>query len=167
MIFFTNVGHDYASKIPKSKYDAKHYLHLNKIKQTKSIFITPSDTEEIRQILGKLKCKNSSGHDELSCRLLKAIGESIAEPLCKLVNKSICEGTFPDILKIAKVIPMYKSKEKCNVSNYRPISLLSSISNFFEKVMHNRLYSFFQTNKMFYENQYGFRKQRSGVQSMQ
>ena len=84
MIFFTNVGHDYASKIPKSKCDAKHYLHLNKIKQTKSIFITPSDTEEIRQILGKLKCKNSSGHDELSCRLLKAIGESIAEPLCKL-----------------------------------------------------------------------------------
>ena len=68
--FFTNVGHDYASKIPKSKYDAKHYLHLNKIKQTKSIFITPSDTEEIRQILGKLKCKNSSGHDELSCRKL-------------------------------------------------------------------------------------------------
>ena len=83
MIFFTNVGHDYASKILKSKYDAKHYLHLNKIKRTKSIFITPSDTEEIRQILGKHKCKNSSGHDELSCRLLKAIGESIAEPLCK------------------------------------------------------------------------------------
>ena len=94
---FTNVGHDYASKIPKSKHDAKHYFHQNKIKQTKSIFIAPSDTEEMRQILGKLKCKNSSGHDELSCRLLKAIGEYIAEPLCKLVNKSICEGIFPTL----------------------------------------------------------------------
>ena len=97
---------------------------------------------------------------------MKAIGESIAEPLCKLVNKSICEGIFPDILKIAKVIPIYKSKEKCNVSNYRPISLLSSISKILEKVMHNRLYSFFQKNKMFYENQYGFRKQRSTVDAV-
>ena len=159
-----NVGHDYASKIQKSKYDAKHYLHLNKINQTKSIFIMPSewDTEEIRQILGKLKCINSSGHDELSCRLLKAIGEPIAEPLCKLVNKSICEGIFPDTLK---VIPIYKNKEKCNVSNYRPISLLSSLSKIWENVI-NRLYFFFQTNDMFYENQYGFRKQRSTVDAV-
>ena len=90
----------------------------------------------------------------------------IVEPLCKLVNKSICEGIFPYILKIAKAIPIYKSNEKCNVSNYRPISLLSSISNILEKVMHNRLYSFFQTNKMFYENQYCFRKQRSTVDAV-
>ena len=53
-------------KMPKSKYDAKHYLHLNKIKQSKSIFITLPDTEEIRQMLGTLNCRNSSGHDELS-----------------------------------------------------------------------------------------------------
>ena len=142
-VFFTNIVHDYASKIPKSKYDAKHYLHLNKIKQSKSIFITSSDTEEIRQILGKLKCKNSSGHDEISCRFLQAIGEYIPEPLCKLVNKYICEGIFPDTLKIAKVNRIYKNKEKCNVSNYKPISLLSSLSKILEKVMHNRLYSFF------------------------
>ena len=164
--FFTNVGPTYAEQIPQSKHSSKHYLRLKKDEQPRSIFLSPSDPYEIIRILNCMKSKNSSSHDELSSRFLKSIGNSIAKPLSILVNKSMLSGVFPDKLKIAKVIPIYKNKEKCSVSNYRPISLLSSLSKILEKVMHNRLYSFFQSKDMFYKHQYGFRQKHNTIDAI-
>jgi len=60
-------------------------------------------------------------------------------------------------MKTAKVIPIYKSKDKTNMSNYRPISLLPTISKILEKVVHNRLYNFLSVNNILNVNQFGFR----------
>ena len=71
-------------------------------------------------------------------------------------------GIFPEALKLAKVTVLYKGKgEDTNFENYRPISLLSIISKIYERAVFNQLYEFFQSKKLFYESQYGFRKNHS------
>jgi hypothetical protein len=66
-------------------------------------------------------------------------------------------GIFPDKLKIAKIIPIYKKEEETLFNNYRPISLLPAISYIFEKIIFKQLYNFFQEQNLFYNAQYGFR----------
>ena len=62
-------------------------------------------------------------------------------------------------MKIAKVIPIYKSSDQCNLQNYRPVSLLSAFSKILEKkkIMYNKMMSFLDTKKILYKHQYGFR----------
>ena len=68
---------------------------------------------------------------------------------------------FPKSLKIAKVIPIYKKDDPSQITNYRPISLLPSISKVLEKIVYKRLYSFLNQNNLLIPNQYGFRKNNS------
>ena len=70
-------------------------------------------------------------------------------------------GLVPNMAKFAKTIPIYKAKDKKNISNYRPIYLLPVISKILEKVVHKNVYSFLEKNKVLYASQYGFRKNRS------
>ena len=83
------------------------------------------------------------------------------QPLMEIVNTSILEGTFPKKLKLAKVVPVFKSGEDTDPNNYRPISLLSTFNRIFERLMYKRLKSFFEINGLFYESQYGFREKHS------
>ena len=89
---------------------------------------------EIECIIRQLPNKTSHGHDKISNKLLKDLSCSISLPLCSIFNQSITEGKFPDAMKKAEVIPLYKGKEFDRVINYRPISLLLTISKVLEKV---------------------------------
>ena len=97
----------------------------------------------------------------ISTHLLKEISLLIAEPLSLIINQSLCSGIFPSKLKIAKVIPLHKKNEKDLLDNYRPISLLPSISKVFERIVYNQLYSYLTTNGILFKSQYGFRKLHS------
>ena len=66
-------------------------------------------------------------------------------------------GIFHESLKIAKVKPLFKKNDYHTISNYRPISLLPSISKVFERIIHQQTYSYFQKNNLFNSSQYGFR----------
>ena len=94
-------------------------------------------------------------------KLLQIGAPILCEPISKVINKSLKLGTFPTLLKIAKVIPIFKAGSKALVSNYRPISLLPLVSKIFEKVMYNRLSLFFQQQKILYKKQFGFQKGKS------
>ena len=85
----------------------------------------------------------------------------IVEPLLHIYNLSFVHGVFPDMLKISKVIPVYKKGDKSIVSNYRPISLTSSFSKILEKLMHKRLSNFLEKYKILYDYRFGFRKNYS------
>ena len=125
---------------------------------------TRTTPEEIVEIIRKMKPKSSSGLDNISCRLMKDISDIIAIPLTSLINQSLQSGIFPDKLKIAKVVPIFKAGKdniESYVHNYRPISLLSCFSKIFERVVYNQLYNHLQINKLLYESQYGFRKSHS------
>ena len=70
--------------------------------------------------------------------VIKKLFHFISTPLMNIINLSFVKGIFPDKLKIAKVIPIYRAEDPCLFANYRPISL-PNFSKFFEKVMYNRL----------------------------
>jgi len=77
--------------------------------------------------------------------------------LSKLINLSFSSGTLPSLLKVAKVIPVYKKGSPFEVENYRPISLLSNLDKIFQKLMHKRVISFLESHKILYSFQFGFR----------
>ena len=85
----------------------------------------------------------------------------ISNILADLFNKSFAVGIFPYALKIAKIIPIHKKDSKLECGNYRPISILSNLDKILEKLMYKRIYSFFETNNIIYDLQFGFRKNYS------
>ena len=76
-------------------------------------------------------------------------------------------GVFPNKLKIAKVIPLYKSGNRNCTSNYRPISILPTISKIFKKLLHKRIYNFLEHSNLIYDYQFGFRQGHSSVHAVQ
>ena len=81
--------------------------------------------------------------------------------MVEIVNSSLASGVFPSRMKTAKVVPIHKGGSKLDIQNYRPISLLSAFSKFFEKIMQHRVSNFLNANGSLHENQYGFRSGRS------
>ena len=81
--------------------------------------------------------------------------------MANLINLSFSTGLFSKILKQAKTIPIFKKGDQQDCKNYRPFSLLSSISKIIEKLVHRQLYGFVEFNKYLYTNQFGFRNLHS------
>ena len=78
-----------------------------------------------------------------------------------IINQSLDTGVFPTKLKIAKVIPIFKKDDDTKFSNYRPISILPTISKVFERVIFEQLYNYINSLNLFYHGQYGFRENHS------
>ena len=123
-----------------------------------TMYLEPCTISEIAGIIHKLK--NSSTSD-YNVTVIKQVNHTISKILCNVINSSLSLGSFPYSLKIAKVVPIHKSGSRTDVSNYRPISLLSLFSKVYEKVMYSRLTSFFSKENIIYPRQYGFRAQHS------
>ena len=158
--YFANIGENLASKIPKSKKPINEYLA--KIQRNdKSLFLRPTSEHEINKIIDKLPNKNSSGHDNISNILLKKLKAPLLKPLNIVFNQSITSGIFPEQMKLANVFPLHKGKEKFLPTNYRPISLLLTISKVLEKIIYTRTYSFLNESNQLYVSQYGFRNNHS------
>ena len=106
--------------------------------------------------------KNSSaGQDSILASIAKPLIQYYAKPISRLINSSFENGLFPDELKIAKVIPIFKNGDKKDTVNYRPISVLTFFSKIFEKTMYNHLISFIDKENILYKFQFGFRKSHS------
>jgi hypothetical protein len=123
-----------------------------------SIRIIPITEAEIKSIIHSLKPKLSSGYGEINSKILKTCDSVFSHPLNFVWNHSICEGIFPDYLKIAVVNPLYKKGDKTNMTNFRPVSLFTVFSKVFEKAMHSRLSHHLHTNNILVPEQRGFRK---------
>lgn len=133
---------------------------------TPELILNPTTVSEISKIILDLKTKPSSGLDEISSKLLKHCKEEIIIPLTYIVNLSFKEGVFPNALKKSKVIPKFKKGDTTLVENYRPISLLSTISKVIEKAMLVRLMSHLINNNILSTQQHGFLKGRSTITAL-
>ena len=165
--YFSEIGAKLANKTGKCTKTFKQYFDNNIPNYPNSMVMTETDKTEIIKIINKLQNKTSCGHDNISNKLIKGIKQGISDPLTKIFNKSINEGTVPTKLKLAEIRPIYKgkgSKKECN--NYRPISILPSISKILEKIVYERLINFILKNNILDENQYGFRKNRSTIDAI-
>ena len=126
-----------------------------------SIAIHPCDESEIELIISSFDVKKACGPNSIPNDLLHLLKKDIASPLALIFNLSFSSGTFPDLLKISKTIPIFKKGSRLLVSNYRPISLLSNLNKILEKLMYSRLYNFLSTHNVFYNLQFGFRSKHS------
>ena len=157
--FFTNIGPNLANNI---NYIGDKTYNDYLINNPNNIFeFDETDEVTIQNIIDQLSIKNSSGHDGISTKLLKLIAPVSIKPLSLLVNQVLKTGIFPEKLKLAKVIPIYKKGDKSIVNNYRPISLLPVISKVLEKIIANQLSTHFESNHLFSNSQYGFRAAHS------
>ena len=158
--FFVNIGGKLAETI-LPKHQTKPFDSYLKDRCNSTFNFVPVTRDEVISVIHNFAQKKSAGHDLISTHLLKEISLLIAEPLSLIINQSLCSGIFPSKLKIAKVIPLHKKNEKDLLDNYRPISLLPSISKVFERIVYNQLYSYLTTNGILFKSQYGFRKLHS------
>ena len=125
------------------------------------MFLPPTTTNKILALIKNLPNKRSSGYDKISNLLLKSLSAHITVPLEIIFNKSIEEGVFPVNMKKADIVPLYKSKDKQECSNYRPISLLITLSKLLEKIVYKRVYQFLEKTGQIFPSQYGFRTSHS------
>ena len=158
--YFSNIGAKFASSIPAPKKPFDTYLHKTRASQ-RSIYLSPTDPEEILRLIKSLKPKKSTGHDNISTLFIHNNKHALMKPISILINKSMEISTVPDACKIAKVVPIYKAKDKELFTNYRPISLLPSVSKLLEKIIHKRVYYFLMMQDTLYDSQYGFRPKHS------
>ena len=117
--------------------------------------------ETTMEILNNLKPKPSSGYDGISTKLLKTCKVEICKSLTLIINQTVSTGIFPDSLKVAKVIPLYKKGDKALLDNYRPISILPSISKIFERIIFNQINDHFTSRNLYHDGQYGLREKHS------
>jgi hypothetical protein len=158
-IYFTNIGPSLAHGI---EADPEHHFKMYlKTKYKHKFSFSLVDEDATRKIIQNLQPKSSCGYDGISTKLLKLLCIVLVAPLTIIINQSLKMGIFPDKLKIARVIPLYKKDDETLFNNYRPISLLPAISKVFEKTIFNQLYDYFQKYKLFYKSQYGFRSGHS------
>ena len=143
--FFVNIGPELAKKIPQADKIPVDFLQ-NRIAD--SMFVIPALEEEIISTIKNHKL-SSPGWDEVSPIVMKATYNSVIKPLTHVLNMSLNRGVFPLELKIAKVIPLFKSGDIMDLSNYRPVSVLPLFSKVLERLMYTRLLSL-STNIIFY-----------------
>ena len=155
--FFINVGPTLARKIPNVGKLPKDFLGQM---VEESLFLEPVTSGEINKLIAGLK-NTATGYDDISSTVLKLSLEYIADPLVHICNSSLIEGVFPEQLKIACVLPLYKAEDPMYFNHYRPVSLLNLLSKVFEKLMYDRLLNFLNKLSIIYEHQFGFRKKHS------
>ena len=163
--FFTNVGPELDKEIPICKKTGANKLYL-KDRIPHSFFISPTNAQEIYDMIKNLDETKSSGPCSIPIKLLKIAGYELSLPLSILCNAAFDEGIFPHKNKIAKVIPLHKKGSTDDVNNFRPISLLSVFSKIMEKLMASRLTTFLELHEILYPYQFGFRKGYSTSHSL-
>ena len=162
--YFTNIGPSLSKDIPSTQIKAADFLsHSTTLN---SLYLYPATPPEIATIIKQMKPKTSTGHDNISPKLLKSIDDTIALPLTYIANLSMSTGIFPNRMKIAKVITIYKSDDRRLFKNYRPISILPTFSKILERLVYNRLYKFLKTHNLLSNSQYGFIKNLSTEQAI-
>lgn len=153
--FFSTIGKTLHSQVPVVS------KNFPEIRQINSIFLYPTNAAEITTFIKELKNKKAPGIDGIMPTTLKEITELIAEPLAGIINKAIVEGICPSAFKVAVIKPIYKNGSREEVTNYRPISLITNFAKIFEKVIKDRIVKYLEKYKLLSASQFGFRESKS------
>ena len=156
--YFCSIGEYLKQSVPPSSKLFSSYLG-NPVKN--SFFCDSVQPIEIINCISLLSKKNSSGPDLMNSKIINMVAPVIAAPLSYIYNLSLKTGIFPENLKIAKVIPIFKKGDNQLISNYRPISLLSVFSKIFEKLIAKRMRNYLDKYSILTENLFGFREKHS------
>ena len=114
------------------------------------------DEEHVKQELISLNSKKSAISGDIPVRILKQFCDAYLPLLTSIINSSLLNGNFPEVLKCAEVTPIFKKSDCLNKENYRPVSVLSSMSKVFERIMYSQINEFMENKFSNYLT--GFRK---------
>ena len=157
--FFVNVGPNLAKTIQApANMSVNDYLPDPNVN---TMFLDPVTEQEVVELVKKFSNKTSLDCHGISMLLIKQILTHIVKPFTHICNLSFEIGIFPDLMKMAKVLPIFKSGKNNIYTNYRPVSLLPQFSKILEKLFNNRMDKFLNKYNIISENQYGFRENRS------
>lgn len=123
--------------------------------------LTETSCDEVIRVCHQLKPKVSVGIDGILTKLLQCVTDVLAQPLIYMFNLSFNNVVFPTKLKIAKVVPIFKGVDAASLVNFRPVSVLPTISKIIEKLMYMRMMSFAIKHSLPSNCQYGFRSGRN------
>ena len=137
IIIFANIGGNLASSILSASKTANEFIMPPPI--CDSLFLCPVTANEIQLEIAKLQIGKTVGPSSIPISILKILKSELAGPLQVIFNTSFLTGIVPDKFKLPRVIPVFKKGSQTNLSNYRPISLLSVFNKLLEKLMFNRL----------------------------
>jgi hypothetical protein len=157
--FFTTAGQQISDNVRPVNKPAEDYVNYDRI--VPDLRLQNTTPEHVKKIIRNLKPKLSSDAQGISTKMVKIVGNEIAIPLSHIFNLSLTSGDFPTKLKLCRVIPIFKAGNALECDNYRPISLLSSISKILEKIVAHRLVNHLISNDLLYAHQYGFLPNRS------
>lgn len=152
--YFVSAAENLVQHLPRSN-DYQLYMQRINTSPNKFDFAETSSTE-ILKIINNLKISTAVGHDEISSKFVQHFAAELSPTLARLVNTIIAENSIPEILKVSRVLPIYKSGDKLDVSNYRGISIFTPFAKVVEIVLQNRLKIFLQENKIIHPLQFGF-----------
>ena len=145
--YFSNISSSLVKLLPSANTKFSDYLNSP---NPSSMFFFPTTPYEISLIISKTISKFSAGWDNIPSFVLKYLPSNFLSALSYIFNLSLSQGKFPSYFKHSRVIPLFKKKGSTNnISNYRPISLLSNLSKILEKIVYNRVYSFFTRFNLF------------------
>ncbi|CAB3998795.1 Hypothetical predicted protein [Paramuricea clavata] len=153
--YFSNIGPDLASKIDSTNFNYETY-----VENAKSEFAAfqPVTVQNVYQLLHCLCSNKATGVDKISCKIIKIAAPVISDSLTYIFNQAITLSIFPDEWKTARVIPLYKNGQRNMPGNYRPISVLPTISKIMERILYDQLYDYFTKFGHLSDCQFGFRK---------
>ena len=136
---FTEMGSKLAAKLEPTDANFSDYLkHPN----SKSIFLRKATEPETKKHIDEADVNKATGIDNIPAKILKWVIDIIVPILTKLFNICIEKGVYPDSLKLARVMPIFKGGNQNETTSYRPISILTQINRVFEKLLRDRLFDF-------------------------
>lgn len=159
--FFCSIASELVNKLPKvTKFDSKcineFYSNLG-VKKDSFNFDLVSEDLILKKLLN-INTSKATGHDLIDAKFVKDGGTEIVVPFTYIINLSINSATVPDDFKVAKVIPLYKKGDKNYEGNYRPVSVLPTLSKIFERIAYEQVSEYMKCNDLLYEYQSGFRE---------
>ena len=157
--FFSEIGKTISENILPTTKKPEDYL--TNVPDPPLLDLGQTGPIHICDILKTLEPKKSTDMDGLSMSLIKQISTQIAVPLAHVFNLSLTSGIFPSKLKTSRTVPIHKAGRHDLCDNYRPISLLSTLSKILEKMVSLQLVNHLDINNLLYKHQYGFQKNKS------
>ena len=161
-VHFTEIGPHLATNLPVSTINAEDYLK----REPSSFEFAEIKSSRVFKLLSKLDVTKATGLDQISNKVLKLAAPVIYKQLTDLFNLSLKTREYPDDWKLAKVSPVFKAGERNDPNNYRPISVLSTISRVFEKLVYEQIYNYLIKNNILDTRQSGFRSLHSTVTAL-
>ncbi len=147
--FFTNIGKDIFNSIPPVQKQPEDYIHYEHA--FPNLNLTNTTPEHVIKVIKSLAPKLSCDVQGISTKMVKFVGNAIAMPLAHIFNLNLSSGKFPSSLKQCRVIPIFKNSDSEECDNYRPISVLSSISKVLEKIVAEKLIHHLTANYLLYQ----------------